>query len=312
MKRTTLTVTFLVLLIVGTLSVELGRANFMPFKLEPNTDAPVFMIQDQKLDTIVDSNLLNFSLTKPDSWTIYNNIDGELIGGKIIDLSYRLGWDGLVHFIQFENRNITTTNLVYEIDNLEKTSYHSINLTGLEDGDHILFVNVTVATFYNPFEDYWNIHEYGMFVSAEIFLTTSSSSGVMSFSVHEIIMNVVSDDEVYFDLVSPVVSVFSVDNQTGELFVPLEFSLSEPVSWIGYSLDGQSNVTISGNTTLTELAYGLHSIVVYATDYSGNLGYSETINFSVDAFPITLVIGSFAVIAVVGLGIFVYFKKRRS
>ncbi len=95
--------------------------------------------------------------------------------------------------------------------------------------------------------------------------------------------------------------------------VPLNFTLSESVEWIRYSLDAQDNVTIYGNTTLTELSNGLHNVTVYAKDIAGNIGVSETINFSVKVpFPTEIVaVASGASVAVIGACFLVYFKKRK-
>jgi hypothetical protein len=82
---------------------------------------------------------------------------------------------------------------------------------------------------------------------------------------------------------------------------------------MGYSLDGRDNVTITGNTTLSGLSNGLHNVTVYARDEFENTGASETISFSIDVpFPATLVITSAAAVAIVGLVLLVYFKKRKS
>jgi len=84
----------------------------------------------------------------------------------------------------------------------------------------------------------------------------------------------------------PVISVLSPENKTYSVNdVPLTFSVSEPTSWIGFSLDGQANATISGNTTLTSLLDGVHYVVVYASDTLGNMGASSTIYFAVDTTP---------------------------
>jgi hypothetical protein len=74
-------------------------------------------------------------------------------------------------------------------------------------------------------------------------------------------------------------------------------------------LDGQNNVTINGNTTLTWLPNGYHNVTVYATDEFGNTGVSKIIYFNVDApFPTALIIAasvaSSGVIAVGLLGVF--------
>lgn len=94
--------------------------------------------------------------------------------------------------------------------------------------------------------------------------------------------------------------------------IPLNFTLNEPTSQLTYSLDGQANVTITGNATLTGLSGGVHNITVYATDIVGNTGVSETGYFTVEvAFPATMVIAPIATAAVIGLGLLVYFKKRK-
>jgi len=84
---------------------------------------------------------------------------------------------------------------------------------------------------------------------------------------------------------------------------------------MGYSLDGQETITVTGNTTLTSLSNGLHHIAVYAKDTLGNEGASETISFTVEVpelFPTTLVATASATsLGIVGLGLLVYFKKRK-
>ncbi|HKZ93450.1 MAG TPA: NosD domain-containing protein [Candidatus Bathyarchaeia archaeon] len=88
------------------------------------------------------------------------------------------------------------------------------------------------------------------------------------------------------DITSPSISILSPQPKAyNTRDVPLTFTVNEPASWIGYSLNGQGNATISGNTTLTSLTDGPHTIAVYANDTAGNFGNSTTINFSVDATP---------------------------
>ncbi|MDH5376587.1 MAG: right-handed parallel beta-helix repeat-containing protein, partial [Candidatus Bathyarchaeota archaeon] len=80
----------------------------------------------------------------------------------------------------------------------------------------------------------------------------------------------------------PTVSIISPENKTYTVAdVPLSFTVSETTSWIGYSLDGQANVTITQNVTLP-LPDGLHYVVVYANDTAGNMGESSTVYFTVD------------------------------
>jgi len=89
------------------------------------------------------------------------------------------------------------------------------------------------------------------------------------------------------DTTSPTLSILSPENKTYTVNeVPLTFTVSEPTSWIGYSLDGQANITIAGNTTLTGLSDGMHSLIVYASDIAGNVGYSDIVYFTIQTTPI--------------------------
>jgi len=67
--------------------------------------------------------------------------------------------------------------------------------------------------------------------------------------------------------------------------VPLIFTVDKVTSWIGYTLDGQTNVTIFGNITLNSLEDGAHYVVVYANDTAGRMGASCRVYFSVDTKP---------------------------
>jgi N-acetylneuraminic acid mutarotase len=64
--------------------------------------------------------------------------------------------------------------------------------------------------------------------------------------------------------------------------VELIFTLNEPASLIYYSLNDQSNVTISGNVTISSLADDIYSLTVYAKDSEDNWISLEPACFSVD------------------------------
>ena len=96
-------------------------------------------------------------------------------------------------------------------------------------------------------------------------------------------------------------------NQTyREANVSLGYGVNRPSKWLGYSLDGQENVTVweniyqswdeampavQGNLTFSGLANGVHTVTVYANDTCGNLA-SQTVVFRVNTdfwvFPAVL------------------------
>jgi len=86
------------------------------------------------------------------------------------------------------------------------------------------------------------------------------------------------------DTTAPTITVISPENYAnyGISSIPLNYTVSESVSWMGYSLDGEANVTITGNTTLVGLLDGSHYVVVYANDTVGNMGVSSMVYFTVD------------------------------
>lgn len=119
------------------------------------------------------------------------------------------------------------------------------------------------------------------------------------------------------EITSPKISLQSPLNQTyNRSNVSLAFSTSKPVSWTGFSLDGQQNVTLRGNYTLIDLSDGLHNITVYVNDTFGNMAAS-TARFDIAKsapFPTQLVAAvsvASVVIAVACAGVIVYFRKRK-
>jgi hypothetical protein len=120
-----------------------------------------------------------------------------------------------------------------------------------------------------------------------------------------------------YGTIPPEIAVVSPEKQTyNETSVSLVFTVNKPAVWLGYSLDGQENVTITGNTTIAGLASGLHNITVYAKDAFENIGISETITFSIaeetEPFPtIPVAAASVAIVAVVGAVLLLYFRRRK-
>ena len=117
------------------------------------------------------------------------------------------------------------------------------------------------------------------------------------------------------DKTPPIVSRLSPKNKTYTFSdVQLVFAVSEPVSQVWYAIDGEDKAMINGNTTLTDLPNGLHTLTVYANDIAGNVGASETTTFTAteqpEPFPATPVFFAFgALVALVSVCLLLYSKK---
>jgi hypothetical protein len=189
------------------------------------------------------------------------------------------------------------TSLNYRIDDkpsvtvLNKTAFNSpfkmsnaINISELPNGQHKIEVTARfVADVDNLF-----VPTYG-FSSAPIYFTV-------------------------YNIPPPVISNLSFENKTYDsVNQSLSFTINKQTSWMGYSLDGKENITVNGNTMLSGLSYGSHSIVVYANDTVGNVGSSNTIYFSVTKpfLTATLIAALIVLIAVISICLLIYFKKHK-
>lgn len=136
----------------------------------------------------------------------------------------------------------------------------------------------------------------GYSLDSQTNVTTSGNTTVngLSDGIHWITIfandtsgNMGHSDTVHFsiDTVAPSIVVLSPQNTTYTTSsISLTFTVSEPTSWMGYSLDGQGNQTVlTTDTTISSLSDGPHSLIVYAKDAAGNTGVSQEITFTVNA-----------------------------
>jgi hypothetical protein len=168
----------------------------------------------------------------------------------------------------------------------------SFNLTGIPIGPNWIAVYAVATGFaYETRHEIEGIYYITYYVGYRI-----ASGSLVNFTI----------DPIPPSILSLSVETYSTSNVT------LNVIANEPVSQVIYSLDGQGNVTATGNTTLTDLPDGEHKLTVYVMDLAGNVGNWETIYFSIEVlFPTTLVVASVVLVAVVAVGLLVYFKKRK-
>jgi hypothetical protein len=257
---------------VGKHFVNFGVANPIGAEFEYTTPPIILIHSPENNETLSANVLLHLTMTKPDYWLIHGGDEAQQI---LKSIRYQL--DGKYY------------DPIPVNSGLESPFDYSVNLTNLGDGVHSLKVYAYASG--------WFIEIHGLW---EYEVPMNSSSDVVYFNV---------------DATPPTILIFSVENKTYDTTdFPLNFTVNEPVSQVTYSLDGQKNVTVTGNTTLANLPYGAHNVTVYATDKAGNIGTSETITFTIaepEPFPTTMFIAPIESAAVMGVGLLVYFKKRR-
>jgi len=116
------------------------------------------------------------------------------------------------------------------------------------------------------------------------------------------------------------ISITSPENTTYSTSeVPLTFTTNKQATSMSYSVDGETNVTITGNTTITDLPNGPHNLTLYAIDETDNSTPSETIYFTISkeddttpAFPDSnIVLVSAAIITATAITATVYLWKGK-
>jgi len=163
-----------------------------------------------------------------------------------------------------------TSSLRYSLDgNANVTLLGNVTLNGLSNGLHSLTVYATDAA--------------GNSAAATVHFTINSPVYTQPANTATPSNEDKPNDTNPPQPTTPLaVSVNSPQNKTYNTnSIPLTFTVNDTASWIGYSLDGQENVTITGNTTLTALSTGSHSLSVSVNDTAGNTGTSATIYFTV-------------------------------
>jgi hypothetical protein len=153
--------------------------------------------------------------------------------------------------------------------------------------------NYTPLSIVNPEYVYFNIFIYrandtvyyimemnqqgNTTISGTWYVTNQTGEFFLKFLVY----NVLSATAV-IEVPALNITLVSPQNQSyNSTLIPLTFTLNGTPSCGGYSLDGEANVTIAGNTTLT-ISEGSHSIMVYANDTDGYVGASDIVPFLVD------------------------------
>jgi hypothetical protein len=220
--------------------------------------------------------MLNFEVTKPKSWS-------EVFPGYASEIVY---WSvGVIKFVYYSLDGEVSENVTVDDDTSSltigpssKVFDFSFNLTGLADGVHTVRVSVIGSYKGKAF--------------------TFSSSPLIFF---------VDTAPLELNILSPESRLYNTTD------IPLTLTTTEPVLWLGYSLDEGARVTITENTTLKELATGSHNLTTFANDTLGNFAPSETITFTVaEPFPVALVATASGASAIIIVGcLLVYFKKRK-
>jgi len=246
--------------------------------LTPDKSLPKITVELPELNKTYNTNNLSCSVIveKPSSWFANGEVYGLLFS--------------VVYYLD-DGEKVTFANM-YSVDEYydKQPSHLNGTVSGLSDGNHSLKFYVEGVSFYNPYQNLPGlISQYYV-----------NSSRTVHFMI---------------DTTFPNVRNLSIGETLGGTARFLNFEVDEPTSIVTYCLDEGNNVTIAGNTTLSNISVGNHNITVYAADLAGNVGASDTLTFTVSSsepFPWLLVAAAVAIVAVVvAVAAVVYLTKRK-
>ncbi len=287
-----LIMTLLIIAAAEAIPVRLGKANpSQPpsYPETPDTNQTTITIQSPTPSRAFGSNVVSYSFAvqKPHSWFDYLPVHGDLL-----KISYIL--DG-------KTVDVASSGLDQSHYESKPLSFNG-TLTGLAEGNHSLQVYVRSVSYYLDPNRPTSGYGWWLYPPLNYYMDTYSDS------VHFIV-----------DTTLPRVQILSIENKTYDSGdIQLDFTTNEPGK-ISYCLDNQDNVTISGNTTLSGLSSGLHTLKVLSEDEAGNVGASETVAFTLmenqrlvsEPIPIAMTVAALVMVAVVGTGLLLYFGKKR-
>jgi hypothetical protein len=274
--------------VAGTQIVNIGKAQ-IPYKsdLEPSIIVHVSSPENNRLYN-TDALKLNFSVT------VGENTDNSLISNVRYNTDWKEEKTTIFSFDGYFLRELMVqlASPIRILINPVSEFSTELNITRIPDGNHSIIIYASMWHYssmerrMDVFEEYFDYDD----------LTMATIEKTVAFTI---------------DTTPPVISILSTRDKYDTSDVFLNFTVNESVSQITYSLDGQDKVAIPENITLTKLGNGDHNVTVYATDLAGNTGI-ETMHFIVELpFPTTLVIASVVTVAVIGIVLLLYFKKRK-
>ena len=258
---------------------------------------------------------LDFTIIKPESWTYYYKEFIPIVGEYLFYV-YLDGNRSLPRLLS--NFTVTDYSVVSISDTVKDYAFIFRNLT---DTEHVVNIVVEAKAIYMGYYERNGVTTTtGITNNTYITQTTHFQLDPDSKTVlFQKDPQVVSRDP-YPNPPTPVPVIISPQNTNyttsniAQFTFPLDFTINSTASWIGYSLDNQTRITINGNTTLSELSVGSHNITLYASGIFGNLGISNTIFFTLEELPVTfptLLVATASVIIIVAVfAVFLFYHRK--
>ncbi|MCW4034598.1 MAG: hypothetical protein NWF03_04470, partial [Candidatus Bathyarchaeota archaeon] len=219
-------------------------------------------------------------------------------------------WDGFVWKTQTVTSNVSLTQLgLLALDS--------------EDRPHIIYISwfpqqLMYARWIGTEWETYHVDRYALSVSHGFsfaldamdnpHISYITAPGNSSYWVRQLKYTTATLPQLPPPLDISIISPENITYVTNE--IPLAFKATKQPASIYYSLDREANVTITGNTTLTNLPNGTHNLTIYAEDSNQNNPASEIIYFTVKKEDSTILLVSTAIITILAITVVYVWKKK--
>jgi hypothetical protein len=178
-----------------------------------------------------------------------------------------------------------THNLPQRFPRSNTVTDYTATFSNLTDTEHVIHIVVVAEASYMAYytrngETISTGKSNDTYITQTIRFQLEPNSKIVSFQEYPQVMS----KDPYPNPPTPIPIIISPENTNytttniTQFTLPLTFTINETASWIGYSLDNQSRITIHENKTLSELSIGSHNITLFASGTFGNMGISNTTN----------------------------------
>jgi hypothetical protein len=310
MRKATL-VTAIMLIVILMVPIEQGvivRANFM-FVEFVRIESP----QNQEYKT----SSVNVSVVV-ETFGIWNELQQKdiiyFLDGKPCAPPYSTKMTNLSLSLQHDVDNVgtgTLNNLTDGYHTLKVKAGHTwngteasastmflVNTTGYHSPELFSPLNATYSKNNVPLTYASEDNKYSVYYKLDnsnyTTITNNNTLSDLSMGQHTINIKAMNSDILYSEqttnfTVAPKLLLSPLDANYAQNNVPLTYTVDDPEYLVYYRLDNSTFISLTSNTTLSDLAEGNHTITVKATDGNETTLYAEqTANFTVDTTKQTL------------------------
>jgi hypothetical protein len=211
--------------------------------------------------------------------------------------------------------------LKVKVERLSASTMFLVNATGYHTPQLFSPLNTTYSNNNIPLTITCEENTYSVYYKLDNLnytaITSNTTLSDLSKGQHIINIKAMNSDNLYsnqttYFTVSPKLLLSPLDSNYAQNDVPLTYTVDSPEYLVYYKLDNSTFISLTSNTTLSDLPEGDHTITVKATDGNETTLYAEqTASFTVDTTKQTLTTIFAITLGIIAIGSVLALTYRR-